>query len=220
MEISYWQSRWKANKLGWHLDQVNPLLVEYWQKLNLAPGRWVLVPMCGKSRDMIWLAEQDLRVIGVEISKIAARQFFEEHSLSYETSPKGAFTIYDAGQIQFWQGDFFKLTARLLPGIDAIYDRAALVSQPAERRPSYAQKINECTADARSMLLSTFEYEQQEMNGPPFAVFEDEVRNYYSGRFEIRLLHEESLLDRVPKFRRRGLQSYLREKVFLLQTRS
>ncbi len=40
--------------------------------------------MCGKSLDMIWLAEQGLQVTGIEISALAIETFFAENELDYE----------------------------------------------------------------------------------------------------------------------------------------
>ncbi|MDZ7691546.1 MAG: thiopurine S-methyltransferase [Balneolaceae bacterium] len=217
MEISYWTSRWRKNKLGWHMQQVYPPLIKYWDAFSLKIGDRVLVPMCGKSRDLVWLADQGVQVIGVEVSEIAARQFFQEQALEYKTQEKGPFTIYESGSIQFWLESIFKLTEVQLPAIDAIYDKAALIALPPDKRPAYARLIRDCSTEIQTMLINTFEYEQDEMNGPPFAVFEYEIRDYYADWFEIYTLHERSALEELSKFRLRGLQSYLTEKVYVLQ---
>ncbi len=45
------------------------------QSLVAAPwrgtGRRVLVPLCGKTPDLLWLAEQGNEIVGVELSEIA-----------------------------------------------------------------------------------------------------------------------------------------------------
>lgn len=199
------------------MQEVYPPLIKYWDAFSLETGDLVLVPMCGKSRDLVWLANQGLQVIGVEVSEIAARQFFREHSLEYNTQEEGPFTVYESGAIQFWQGDIFKLTEVQLPAIDAVYDKAALIALPPDKRPDYARLIRDCSTDIQTILLNTFEYEQDEMNGPPFAVFEYEIRDYYADRFEIFTLHERSALEELSTFRHRGLESYLTEKVYILQ---
>lgn len=68
-------SKWAENQIGFHLPDVNPLLKMFWQKLGSSRQDNVLVPLCGKSEDLIWLAQQHDEVIGVELSQIAVRSF-------------------------------------------------------------------------------------------------------------------------------------------------
>lgn len=217
MEISYWKSRWKNDRIGWHTGQVYPPLVSNWKRLFVNEEDTVLVPLCGKSRDILWLAETDVQVIGVEVSELAVQQFFSEAALSYSRRTKGEFEVYVSENIQLWQGDFFKLNSTWLPPVNVIYDKAALIALPPDRRKVYAKIIMDCCTSSTQMLVSTFEYPQKEMNGPPFSVFRDELIKLYGSQFTIELLYEESILDEVPKFRQWGLSSYLREKCYLLE---
>ena len=62
---SLWLKLWR-DKLqgGFHLLSINPLLPRFWHKLKPAPDGRVLVPLCGKSLDMLWLAAQGYQVVG------------------------------------------------------------------------------------------------------------------------------------------------------------
>ena len=80
-----WISRWENNKIGWHADQINRQLIEYLDQLNPSPRDTIFVPLCGKTKDMLLLLENQINVIGVEMSSIAAEQFFSENNLSYST---------------------------------------------------------------------------------------------------------------------------------------
>ncbi|MDX1617270.1 MAG: thiopurine S-methyltransferase [Balneolaceae bacterium] len=217
MEISYWKSRWNSENTGWHMQQVYPHLKTYWHRLELEADYSVLVPLCGKSLDLRWLAGQGHQVFGIEVSEIAVRQFFEETGLEWRERKKGPFTVYDSEKIQLWQGNFFDLRPSWLPPVDAIYDKAALIALPEEKRARYADLLLRFAADHTSILMNSFEYNPEEMNGPPFPVFEEELRRLFGGRFTLDLLHQESIFDRLTKFRRRGLSSYLVEKLYLLQ---
>jgi len=88
MQPDFWHQRWQDNQIGFHRDAPLPLLLAYWPALGLAAGSQVFVPLCGKSLDMLWLAEQGYRVLGVELSELAIRQFFDERGLSPETQTK------------------------------------------------------------------------------------------------------------------------------------
>ena len=76
MQPEFWQKRWADNQIGFHQAQISPYLQRHWSQLNLADNAQVLVPLCGKSLDMLWLAGQGHRVLGVELSRKAAEDFF------------------------------------------------------------------------------------------------------------------------------------------------
>lgn len=216
MEISYWQSRWEKGNTGWHMDEVYPHLTTYWPELELKSGDVVLVPLCGKTLDMLWLNKQGFNVIGVDVSEKAARLFFDDHGISYQNEAHPRFSIYTSEGIQIWVGDFLKLQSDDLPEIDAIYDKAALIALPASKRKGYAETIIRLCQARTQLLVNAFEYEQQEMNGPPFSVKEEELQKLFGRRFTIRQLHEDSIFEDLPKFQTRGLRSYLTEKLYHL----
>lgn len=199
------------------MKEVYPHLKTYWPRLNLAQGSAVLVPLCGKSLDLLWLKNQGYRVVGVDVSEKAAKDFFLENRLRFQVSSKAPFTIYEAENISIWTGDFLKLKPEYLPGISAIYDKAALIALPEEKRKVYADRILKICNSSTQILINTFEYEQNEMNGPPFAVFEEELKDLYGEHFSIDLLHKESIMDDLVKFQQRGLSSFLIEKVYHLR---
>ena len=217
MEISYWQSRWRKNNTGWHMDQVYPLLPELWSRLSLASKNRVLVPLCGKSLDLHWLADQGHQVIGVEVSNKALKEVIRQYPEPFTEDSSHGFSVYRSESMELWEGDFLKLPVKEIPELDLIYDKAAIVALPEHQRKSYADKILELSAKKTEILLQSFEYNQDEMNGPPFSVKEQELREYFSGRFEIALVHEQSKFEELSKFQQRGLSSYLSEKVYHLK---
>ena len=131
MEPQYWHQRWTEGRTGWHREEFNPHLEAHWPRLNVPPQARVFVPLCGKSRDLLWLAGEGHRVVGVELSEIAARAFFAEAGLSPQvTELGGGFTRYAVDEIEILCGDFFGLTPERLGGIEAVYDRASLIALP------------------------------------------------------------------------------------------
>ncbi len=65
MDKQFWIEKWHANEIGFHQEDVNPYLQTWWDKLQINPGGTVFVPLCGKSRDMLWLLKQGYKVIGI-----------------------------------------------------------------------------------------------------------------------------------------------------------
>ncbi|MDR2214774.1 MAG: hypothetical protein LBE59_02910, partial [Nevskiaceae bacterium] len=56
MDAEYWLQRWREDQIDFHRDSVMPLLEQHWDALALPAGSHVLVPLAGKSLDMLWLA--------------------------------------------------------------------------------------------------------------------------------------------------------------------
>jgi thiopurine S-methyltransferase len=184
----FWHDKWQSGKIGFHRSDYHGSLVKYWPSLDLPKASGVLVPLCGKSSDMIWLAEQGHDVIGVELSAIAAKDFFAENNIPCETSTSGKFQKYHGGNITILVGDFFDLGQADIPNVTPVYDRAALIALPPEMRTRYTKHLKSILSVNTKILLITLSYNQAEMNGPPFSVPADEVTDAFEAWCEIILL--------------------------------
>ncbi|NIE73844.1 thiopurine S-methyltransferase [Pantoea sp. Ap-967] len=214
MEAAFWQKRWANNQIGFHRTDVNPFLQAHWPTLGLAAGSRVLVPLCGKSLDMAWLAEQGHRVVGVELSRLAVEDFFREQGLQPEVAQQGAFEVWRSGAIEVWCGDFFALRAEDLADCQGLYDRAAVIALPLEMRGRYMAHLAKVLPAGCKGVLLTMVYDQQLVDGPPFSVSDDEVRAGYAGGL-VQRLEEREVIDESPKFLQAGVASVL-ERVYLV----
>lgn len=193
-----------------------PGLPQHWGALQ-ADNPVALVPLCGKSKDLLFLSAKCRKVIGVEISGIAVQDFLKENNLEADKTSFADFSIYRTGNIELWQGDFFKLPNHKLPPLDLIYDKAALIALPPDLRKQYASKILELVSSQTQILLHLFEYRREEMSGPPFSVPLDEIEDYFGKRFTILILERNELdLNNYKKFQNRGLNSNFIEILSLL----
>ncbi|AMB85674.1 thiopurine S-methyltransferase [Pseudomonas agarici] len=218
MQPEFWHKRWEFNQIGFHLDQVNPCLQRFWPELALEPEAQVLVPLCGKSLDLAWLAAQGLRVRGVELSQKAVEAFFAEQALVPQVREHGALRIYEAGSLELWCGDFFALTAADVADCTALYDRAALIALPPEMRERYAAHLRRILPGGCQGLLITLDYDQAQLKGPPFAVLDDEVRHLLEPHWQLRMEEERDVLDGSWKFLQAGV-TRLQERVYRLEKR-
>lgn len=218
MNREFWQAGWDEGRINFHQHEINPHLQREWFRLNVAPGARVLVPLCGKSRDMLWLREKGYAVVGVEIVRRAVEAFFAENGLAATTRPHGASTLWAAEGIEIYAGDFFDLTADEAAGVAAVYDRAALIALPPATRRRYAAHLRALLPSKTNILLVTMDYPQTEMDGPPFAVGESEVVDLYQDAFDIEHTSSQDVLAANPRFRERGL-SQLTEKIYVLRAR-
>jgi len=214
MEPAFWHRKWADNQIGFHQAEASPYLQRYWPALGLAAGSRVLVPLCGKSLDLAWLAGQGHRVLGVELSRRAVEDFFLEHGLAAQVSQHGAFEVWRSGDVELWCGDVFALQAEDVADCAGLYDRAALIALPAPMRERYKAMLTTLMPVGGKGMLVTLDYDQALLAGPPFSVGDAEVRQGFAG-WRIEALEANELIDESPKFQQAGITSLL-ERVYRL----
>lgn len=205
MKAEFWQERWQQGRIGFNQPTVNPLLIHYFNQLKLKKGSRVLVPLAGKSIDMLWLAQQGYEVIGIELVESAVIEFFaEQNSAVTITQPTKDSSIKNyqgqlAGQtISLWAADIFALSATDIGAIDAVYDRAALIAMPPEMRPSYSEQVISLSDNAPQLVL-TLNYQQNERAGPPFSINSTDIERYYGAHYSIKpLAQKPATLNAAP----------------------
>ncbi|MEW9570477.1 thiopurine S-methyltransferase [Rhodanobacter sp. Si-c] len=205
MQAEFWLQQWREGRIGFHREQPLPLLLKHWPALALPKDCRVLVPLCGKTPDMAWLAAQGHSVLGVELSPLAVEQFFAEHGLATarHRSPIGVHHV--AGNIEIIQGDVFALDDATLASCTAFYDRAAVVALPPLLRARYAREVYARLPAGCQGLMVTLEYPQREMDGPPFSVDAGNVDALFSRDWDMSVLDRRDILDSEPRFREAGV---------------
>lgn len=200
MEPEFWHQRWQEGRIGFHQDKATPLMLKHWPSLDVPPGSRVFVPLAGKSLDMLWFATQGYHVLGVELSQMAVERFFAESDLSYTITASPHGRHYRADNIELVCGDVFALDSALLAQCDAVFDRAALIALPPAIRERYVRELYARLPGRCKGLLITLEYPQQEKEGPPFSVCEEEVRALYDRDWEVATLERRDILAQQPSF--------------------
>ena len=218
MHHEFWHQRWQLNQIGFHKQEINPLLERHWAKLTIHPRGRVLVPLCGKSNDMLWLLAMGYQVVGVELSQLAVESFFADNGLKPRVRRQGDFWVSEIDGLQIFCGDFFALRATDIGEVDAVYDRGALVALPPDMRIEYVSSLYAMLTSTVQILLIAFDYPQHEMPGPPFSVQTDEVESLYNYWCDIELLTSDDALESEAHFRDRGL-SRMAEQTYRLVVR-
>lgn len=186
-DYNFWNERWINNQIGFHQPKPHSSLVEFISLMK--PYKKVLVPLCGKSLDMLYLRDHDHDVIGVEFSELAILDFIKENNLEMKKRKTSDFVIYECAGLKIYQGDFFKLTDDDLRGVTACYDRASMVAFNSNERILYAKKLIDCASDLTFILAPIFNCGNVP-GGPPFSVVESEVKDLYGSDFELKILKE------------------------------
>ena len=216
MSPTDWRRRWREGRIGFHRTDVHRFLIRFLPEVDRclpenANGdrREILVPLCGKSVDLVWLRDQGYSATGVELVPEALEAFLEEHDLPATPDADPPFTSWRFPGLTLYNGDIFDLSTE---GFDLVWDRAALIALPEETRARYAPHIVARLRPGGRILRVTLGYDPTAFEGPPYAVPEDEVRRLYRGSTIEELLVEERTVDERPAKLRE--LPWLRERVY------
>lgn len=198
----FWLDRWQSGRIGFHQEGVNPRLIECWPKL--AKQSQVLVPLCGKSNDLIWLAEQGYQVTGVELSPLAVVQFLGDNDLAYETEQQGELKIHTiiGLPLRIVEGDYFHFHEQ---GFDACYDRAAMIAMPSNLRAQYVAHTKARLSPEAFVLLVALQHDGSD-DTPPFSVPDEAVVTLWGD--SIKKIVSENLVETNPQYKERGYQFF------------
>jgi thiopurine S-methyltransferase len=204
-----WHDFWsREGNPGFHEEEGNSYLKQFLPQFDLNPGDHIFLPLCGKTVDMLWLANQGFTVSGVELSEVAVKAFFEESELDYKVESMEDFNCYYSDKIRLYHGNFIDLKTWQLSSCKLVYDRAAMVAIEPDIRHLYSQHMLRIIPDASAMLMILLEYDQNIVSGPPFSVTQSEVDSYYGQHFQLETLLHEEMIDKEPRWRERGLLSF------------
>lgn len=220
-----WQTIWDnaGTTPGFHKFELNPFLTKYLsdfvtkEEVQKSDNDLsVLMPLCGKAKDLVFLSGLGLKTVGVEFVQNAIDQLADEESFSWkEPTESGTFAVYErdgssvskddkeaakTGSLQVWKGDFFKFKADYLKAAPSTkaggkpfkfaFDRASLVAIDPEMRTQYADTM---TALCETILLVTFSYDQANMSGPPYSLTKEDIDQLFGEHYTITLLETKDL---------------------------
>ncbi|GAA3038652.1 thiopurine S-methyltransferase [Actinokineospora globicatena] len=182
VETQFWIDSWQegGSKTSFHLPSVHPharLLAEQ----GLLDDANVLVPLCGKSADLLFFAANARSVVGVELVDQAIEEFVADNGLTPERPRPGVLTV---GNLTILHRDLFELTRDDVGQVDLVYDRAALIAFPEDMRPHYVAAVTALTSPGTWYFVNTLEYEPA-LPSPPFSVGPERIANYFGAEFEV-----------------------------------
>uniref|UniRef100_UPI00398EC681 probable thiopurine S-methyltransferase isoform X2 n=1 Tax=Pristiophorus japonicus TaxID=55135 RepID=UPI00398EC681 len=171
LTVEDWMTRWEKKHIGFHKHEIHKLLQKHLDTiLNGRKQICIFIPLCGKSLDMKWLADQGHTVVGVEVSKIAVKELFAEQNLSYTQEPvpgiPGAEVFKSSdGQLSLFNCDMFEFSSLIAGKFDGIWDRGSLVAINPSDRQRYAKLMTKLMANGCQYLLDTVAYDQNKCAG-------------------------------------------------------
>ena len=211
--MNLWESRWQSDRIGFHLKEVNPYLMRFSDQLLHQNTDRVFVPLCGKTLDLCWLTTKTKKVIGVELVSKAVQDFFAENNIDYLLQQDETLQKFSSKSIDIYLGDFFDLNPKQTSSFKAIYDRASIVAIEKPKRREYVDHLISFLDPSGRILLISLEYNQNQMEGPPYSVPIEEIESLFAPLCSLKLLETCEILD--DRFRSKGLTRLL-EHVFLI----
>lgn len=209
MGIELWLDCWQEGRTPFHRQQVQQDLIYFWPLINQNQPRKVFVPLCGKTLDMHWLAEQGLAVTGIDLSIIAIESFIQEQGLTLNHKKIKGIDCFQNPEYNLLVGNIFNLDDSLITHQDVMYDRAALIALPEKLRKTYVDCCLKWLKPGATILLKTIHYKQELMEGPPYAVGSNEVYQLFQHCQSIQpLMTRNRYLPENDSLYQRGLRFY------------
>jgi len=217
MDPTFWRERWQTRQIGFHQGHPHSSMTKFGARLLGRKQPHVLVPLCGKSQDLLWLAHSGALVTGAELVESAVEEFFDEAGAEPLRQVHGTQPVLSDEElgVRVFVGDFFEVTPQATGAISGIYDRGALVALPPELRERYVEHLLSFLPSGGGLLLVATVYDQGLMQGPPFSVPKHEVEALFSSCSKIELLSSESIIETEVRFRDRGLSDLWEEVYFI-----
>ena len=183
------------------MNAVNKYLIKFSHELTRGRSNLrVFVPLCGKSLDVVWLADQGHKVVGVELAKQAIEGLFSDNSLTFAVhSIKMAeiaepIDVYKCNekQITIFCCDLFRVTEEDVGGkFDAIWDRgslSAIAPSLGDRGKLYTDKMHSFLSQDGRYLLESHRYDVDRQGKPPANITQDHLNQMYQEKFFIKEL--------------------------------
>jgi len=188
--IETWIKCWDDTDTTWVLDHVHPCLPRHSKKLlgNDTTGNKILIPLCGDTLALKWLADLGNIVIGIEISEKAIQSFFKNTDIVYDvepmnSNPDGKIFISEDRTIQIFCCDLYELNPEHEPklrNIDAIWDSASFSAVEPEERMQYGKVLRSFVVSGTTYMLETTD--RTPGQGPSYFIPKEEIERSFGLR--------------------------------------
>ena len=208
--LDRWQTNWNEGRYsipgqGFHQATVHPYLEKFLPLLNLVSTEHIpnndifnqnriLLPLCGKTVDMIYLCGKKINVLGLEAVPRAIEEFGTIID-AVDTDPKGDLKQHillhkeaqhrwipnNNGVINIIQGDAMTFEIDDKGPLDGIWDRGSLVAIRPEDRVLYVTMCSNAIKTNGRLLLSVVEHDIMQVQEETIKDDDGEVVNIIPG---------------------------------------
>jgi thiopurine S-methyltransferase len=200
-KVAMWETQYSTSgDKDWFRDAVNEKLLGHMEELvgpaarnGQVESRAILVPLCGRTKDMIYLYNQGHTVVGCEWVDSVCVQFFSENNIPFTKSPieslGGSLYQSEDGRLRVYQCDFLLLTPELLNlKFDSVLDIQSLNHINPRDRKQYVRVVRSLVKDEFRYLLVTIEYEPFAHRGRPHSISYNAVKELFGSFSNIKFV--------------------------------
>ncbi|KAK3735884.1 hypothetical protein RRG08_041071 [Elysia crispata] len=204
---SYWTKRWENNQIAFHKTEVHRMLIKH-QKMLSSNGKPknVFVPLCGKTLDLKWLADQGIKTVGLDIALIALQQVFTESGLEWKETnvpllgADGKLLSSKDGELKLYCGDMMKFSEDIAGTFDAVWDRGCIVALERENLKRYVQIIKNILKPGGRILVELLQFDVAIMDDitsptkppPPYPTYEEDLKSLYEPECYVEFVDQEN----------------------------
>ena len=170
----FWETQYRQGTTGWDLGGPTPAFVHLLSGPDPPVPGAMLVPGCGRGYDAILFAQHGFQVVGVDHAPSAV-----------EAATRLA--LEEGVSCTFLEADLFTLPARYFETFDYVLEYTCFCAINPDRRSEYVQVVTDVLRPGGELLALFFPVlpPGYAVEGPPFPVSAQEVRNLFEGRFDI-----------------------------------
>ena len=168
LDQNFWNSRWENGETGWDIGAVSSAISEYFKHIENKEIR-ILIPGCGNAHEAELLLEEGFKTITL-----------------LDIAPKACELIsqkFSHHEVEVICGDFFEHKGEY----DVIVEQTFFCALNVNLRSKYVNKIHDLLSENGKIIGVLF---NKDFGNPfpPFGGNEDEYRNLFQDKFEIKTL--------------------------------
>lgn len=170
--LEFWSQVWDEGTIRFHQNNYNSEMLKYFKDIDLK-NKTVLIPLAGKTKDILFFLEKGAHVTAIEFHGPAVVSFFEENNIAYK---KHGYSFF-ADNLTFHAMDFFDFYTE--QPFDVLFDRASQVVFNQSDRPRYYEHISKLIDQKSILLLFSIDHNGSFDYGPPYKIPKAEVVSAY-----------------------------------------
>ncbi|KAK3103184.1 hypothetical protein FSP39_017121 [Pinctada imbricata] len=211
MTTESWIRCWEDPKMDFTAKTVNKLFTDYHDQMLRKPCTRVLVPLCGKALEMKELMMMGHEVVGIEVSPVACKAFFDENGIKYEAKhiDKIPGTVFEGSKngvkARLYSCDYYQFSPEIEGGFEAVWDSGGLNSiEEDDDKKRYIEVLKPLMAPGCVNLT-----ELCQISDCPYNISEEELGSTFGDEFNVKLLTDVEAWQEMKEMEVNRLKLYL-----------
>lgn len=191
-----WSRIWRDGTPAFHLNDVHPFARHLLGVARLPADHalQVLLPMCGKSVDLLYFAKAGAYTVGVEFSKEAISQFSNEIT-PLRAPTASSHNAMEYSNLHIWQGDMLRFASQ--EKFHLIFDRGGVTVLDQRQAVQYARLMRSLIDDTGVMGLELLHATENDQALPDQRYSLQSIAKIFD-EFSVQIHHQEDVTHSRP----------------------